>query len=651
MEVRNDLLALREGEPAFPSLPACAVGDEMRPAIGCLFPVQLGVEAGLRPEDGEIRRRYRLPAGVVGAATVLVQPSVRRSEREGWLALPPQAVHDPGTAVDVRFRPPPGAAEGPLTVSARVSALPPAEQSVHTTPVKIARGAVLAAGLGLVPAVRAVGGPPVEARLVARTARGDRELLRAVLDPASPETAEWREHRIPLDALEGESARFVFSSRAAGVGLVAPLWGAPRILEPRPRADARNLILVSLDTLRADFVGAYGSTLPTTPSLDRLAAEGALFTHVWTTYPSTPASHMSLMTGLHPNAHGVIGPAHPLPADVPTLAQLLAARGWQTGAVTENGMLVAGAGFQRGFAYYRENKGASVWDASGQVDVTVGHGIRWLEAHRDEKFFLFLHTYQVHEPYSPPPAFDRFRTYEEKGRRVEITAATPAAIRDRHAYAGETLYTDHEVGRLLDAVATLGLADRTVVVVTSDHGEEFGEHGWKSHGRTLYEEVLRVPLILRAPGRVPAGVRVAQLASLVDVAPTLLELLGVPAPPEMHGQSLVGSLARPDAQSARAVFAELVEPGKGRRSVAARTATHKWIWHEPPTRPAEVYDLAADPGERRNVATPERLAEGEPHRRRYEELGRARSLAGPRPTPPPLDPDTERKLRALGYVE
>jgi arylsulfatase A-like enzyme len=360
---------------------------------------------------------------------------------------------------------------------------------------------------------------------------------------------------------------------------------------------------------------------------------------------------MSMMTGVYPNVHGVIGPLDTLPADVPTFAELLAARGWETGAVTEDGMLVAGAGFVRGFAYYRENKAASIWDATGQVDVTFRNGLRWLEAHRDEKFFLFLHTYQVHEPYSPPPEFDRFHTYRDGDREVEITAATPAAVRDRHAYAGETLYTDHEIGRLLEGLHALGLDERTLVVFTSDHGEEFGEHGWKGHDETLYEEVLHVPLILRAPGLVPVGVRVPHHASLVDLMPTLLELLGVAAPRLLHGRSLVPFLARPDRDGDQVVFAELVKRKKKTRLIGARTPTRMWIWHDPPTVPPEVYDLAADPGEKRNIATPELLAEGEALRHRYESLGRGATLRPPTLTTPTLDPETQRKLKALGYVE
>lgn len=656
MEPVADLVALRDGEATFPMLPACAVGDETRPAIGCLFPTRLGADTGLVPVEGVIRaRRYPVPPPLVDQ-TLLVERAFRRGAQDGWSPLPPEIVQRPGRELEVSYPLPADAPSGPLEVSTRVSALPPSEQTMTTRPVSVGRGAVLTVGVALAPAVRAAGAAGAEARLLARSSSGERELLRVVLDAADAESG-WRDHRIALDALAGQSVRFVLTTRPApgtapGTAVV-PLWGAPRVLEPRPRRGARNLILVSLDTLRADYVGAYGSPFPTTPVLDGVASEGALFEQVIATYPSTPGSHMSMMTGLYPNAHGVIGPLDTLPADVPTLAELLGARGWQTGAVTEDGMLVAGSGFQRGFAYYRENKAHSIWEASGQVDVTFRSGLRWLDAHRGEKFFLFLHTYQVHSPYLPPPEFDRFRTYRDGDRDVPITPETPGAIRGRHAYAGETLYTDHEVGVLLAGLRDLGLDDRTIVVFTSDHGEEFGEHGWIGHDETLYDEVLHVPLILRAPGLVPAGVRVPQQASLVDLAPTLLELLGVPAPRNGHGRSLVPLLSRPDRGGDPVVFSELVKRRKGLRSVSARTPGRKWIWHEPPTVPAQVFDLGNDPREKQNVATPELLAEGEALRRRYESLGRGATLRpGPAATTTPtLDTETEKKLKALGYVE
>ena len=661
LEAVHQLLALGDGSPGV-TIGTCAVGDEIRPAAGCPFTLRIAGESGLRAEGGPLRRSYPVPPGLVGAS-VLVEPLYRVSDRDPWRPLPPVVARGLGTELVVDFPPPPNASAQPFDVILRATILPPALQTLTTRPVPIGQGAVLTVGIGLETAGLTDGVAPVEFRLTANTDGGTHELLREVLDPADPAASRWKDHRLDLGALAGQSARFVFTARLLPRAAQAPeevygmpLWGAPLILEPRPRGNRRNVLLVSLDTLRADHVGVYGADLPMTPELDRLAKDGAVFEQAIATYPSTPGSHMSILTGVYPATHGVIGPLDVLPADMPTLPQLLAARGYQTAAFTEDGMLVANAGFARGFNYYHENKGSTIWDASGQVDVTFPGGLRWVEAHPGQLFFLFLHTYQVHEPYSPPPAFDLFKTYEENGRSIPITPSTPVAIRDRHAYAGEVRYTDSELGRVLAGLAALGELDQTLVVITSDHGEEFWEHGWKAHDESLYDEVLRVPLILRAPGLVPGGRRIPTQVSLVDLAPTVLDLLGVPAPASMQGRSLVPLFRDPAAAelAARPAFSQLRKRSKQIELLAARTPTRKWIWRNGGRgAPLEVYDLTRDPKEHQNIASPELAAEGEALRARFRELATAWTApAPPASTPPPtLDPRTHEKLRALGYVE
>jgi arylsulfatase A-like enzyme len=660
LEAVHHLLVLGNDASEVP-IATCTVGDELRLSAGCPFMLPLAGEHGLHAENGPIERRYPVPAGLLGS-TLLVEPLYRVSDHDPWRPLPPVFARRVGAEVTVTLPPPPNAREQPFDVTVRATVLPPALQTFATRPVAIGPGAVLTVGLGLETTGLTDGAAPVEFQLKAETDGGTRDVLHAVLDPADPATRQWDDRRIDLGALAGQSVRFVFTARvqpragrAADEAYGVPLWGAPLVLEPRPRAGRRNVLLVSLDTLRADHVGVYGADLPTTPEIDRFAAGSTLFEQTIATYPSTPGSHMSMLTGVYPSTHGVIGPLDILPPDIPTLPQLLAARGYETAAFTEDGMLVANAGFARGFDYYRENKGNTIWDASGQVDVTFPAGSRWLEAHRGELFFLFLHTYQVHEPYSPPPAFDLFKTYVENGKTLPITEWTNVAIRDRHKYAGEVRYTDSELARVLAALAALGELDRTVVVITSDHGEEFWEHGWKAHDETLYDEVLRVPLILRAPGLVPSGRRIATQVSLADLTPTLLDLLSIPAPPTMQGRSVVPLFRDPAAPelATRPAFSQLRKRAKQIELLSARTPTRKWIWRTGSGGPPlEVYDLTTDPGEHQNLATPELAAEGEALRARFHALAPARSDQVPSPTPPPtLDPRTHEKLRALGYTD
>ena len=643
----------------------CSADDEIRPALGCVASFPVATETGVARDSSVLTRQYRLPP-TLPAGLYILEPMIRFSSRDAWQMLPPSVARlEHEGQFSIAFPLPASAPDGALELGVRARPVPPGTQSTETKPVPIAPGAILRVGIAIESIGAATDAAPVEFTLVARTASGEHELVRKVLDPADVTTRRWTDFRLELGTVAGQPARFVFSTRVVprngqgpGEAFSFPLWGSPEILEAHPRGSRPNVVLISLDTLRADHLGTYGCDLPTSPVLDRFAAEGTLFEQAIAAYPSTPPSHMTMMTGVYPGVHGVFGPLMVLPPDIPTLAELLAASGYQTAAVTEDGMLVGGAGFQRGFSYYRENKGTSIWDASGQVDVTFPAGLRWLEAHRGERFFLFLHTYQVHEPYSPPPAYNIFTTYPENGKEVPITASTPAAIRDRHLYAGEVRYVDAELGRVLEKLAALGEAERTLVVVTSDHGEEFYEHGWKGHDETLYDEVLHVPLIMRGPGIVPAGLRVPAQVSLVDLMPTLLDLLGVPVPPTVQGTSLVPLFRTPAAPAfaARVAFAELVKKRQPYLK-GARAGGLKWIFPELPGRPPEVYDLRNDPGEHHNIASAELIAQGATLVEQYRasvgsvQARLAGRTGGPEATPPALDERTIEKLRALGYVQ
>jgi len=642
----------------------------------------------VRVQGGPVRRRFELPRSL-GPGPVVVQPVVRRAGVDGWLlddlepwrALGARLVRRGARHVKLALPPVVSIGES-LDLRVTASRLPPAKSLTGTRPVVLGPGTVLRVAVAVHPLGPAAGAPRVAFRLVAQTAPGRQELLREVLDPAHPENAGWHEHRVELGALTGRPVRFFFSTRVrpCPVGrrcraFSAPLWGAPQILEPRPRAGRHNLLLISLDTLRADHVGAYGSRLPTTPVLDAMAAEGALFEQTIAPFPATLSSHASMLTGVYPRRHGVLGMFDRIPRDIPMLAEILAHHGYQSAAVTEDGMVLATAGFPRGFTYYREYKGAKRSTPSGRAVATFDAGLRWLETHRGEQFFLFLHTYQVHMPYAPPPAFDVFTS--APGTEAN---ALPELVRCQQLYAGEVRYVDSAIGRLFERLTKLGEADRTLVVVTSDHGEEFGEHGGVQHAQTIYEEVLHVPLILRAPRLVPAGVRVPGPVSLVDLLPTVLDLLGIPPPPATDGRSLVPLLRDPRGTSpVRPVFFEVREPllqmaldlsGDGGRAcssrliaplapdtvieqVGARTNAHKWIFHLQPVGLPEVYDLEHDPHEHHNIAGPDLLPTGERLVEEYQALATPAADRRPDHKAPPatIDEETTKKLRALGYVQ
>jgi len=349
--------------------------------------------------------------------------------------------------------------------------------------------------------------------------------------------------------------------------------------------------------------------------------------------------------------HGVYAPGSRLVRKLPTLASILAAHGYQTAAITENAMLSSSTGVTRGFAYYREMKGVGL-ETDGHVREVVDGALRWLDRHRGERFFLFLHTYQVHGPYTPPERYDVFRIWTKDGRELEVDASAPEAVKARLGYEGDLLYTDAELARLLEGLAALGEDESTVVVVTADHGEALGEHGVIGHGWYLIEPVVHVPLLIRAPGRVAAGLRVGAPASLADVTPTILDLAGIAVPPVLQGRSLVPVLERPDDPRflERAVYVEK-ETEEGGLTVAALQGRYKWVDARP--RAMTRWDLEADPEELAGSTAPGDLADGVELVARYraanDELRARLGLQGSRTAP--VDDDTMQKLRALGYVD
>jgi arylsulfatase A-like enzyme len=482
---------------------------------------------------------------------------------------------------------------------------------------------------------------------MARTASGiETQLLRRLVTPA--ESKAWRNERVDLAALAGETVQFSFESVARPPPGARPLqtftmglWGAPRVLETRTLDGRFDVVLVSLDTLRADVVGSEVDGRPLTPELDALAADGSSFTDVMTTFPSTSAAHMSLFTSTYPTVHGVTFPTFVLPPTIRTLPELLADHGYTTAAVTEGGMLAAMSGFRRGFDFYREFSGAEVWHSPRQVERTFRAGLEWIERHPGERFFLFLHTYQVHNPYEPPPEYSPKPKRESPDRRPPGLAL----------YQGEVRYTDATVGELIRGLERLGVLDHAIVAITSDHGEEFGEHGGIAHARTLYDEVMRVPLILWGPGVIAAGQVVAAPASLMDVAPTLLELLRLPPAAGAQGQSLVAALRGDAAPTERVRFAE----GPGQKLAAgalraARAGEHKWIAHKNTLDEQEIFDLRSDPKEQRGLDDAALRVRGKQLLSEFDELIEE-SAEHARPAERELDEETTGKLRALGYVE
>jgi arylsulfatase A-like enzyme len=483
-------------------------------------------------------------------------------------------------------------------------------------------------------------------------------LLSRKLDPGTPEHRRWFDARVDLSRWSGDRVRLEFRV-AAEPGDGPPAQGAfaDPWIRGAPHEVARpNVMLVSIDTLRARNVGAYGYARDTTPFLDEWAAEGALFENAITTSVTTGPSHMSLFTGLYPVNHGMrTGLGSKLPGNV-TAAAAFGAAGYHTAAFTENGYIIRERGFGEGFAEYTENPGEKR-RAPGQVRLTFGQARRWLELRARRPFFLFVHTYQVHAPFRPPDEYAAL--FEADGAPGPSDEAWARRMRD--AYDREIRFVDDQLRTL---VAALGeAAERTLVAVVSDHGEEFAEHGLYQHGGAVYEETLRVPMIFRGPG-VPAG-RHAAPVSLVDVTPTLLELAALPVPAQLDGMSLAPLLRGEAAPPARTLFAEAraTRRWRGPRRgeawnpplVAVRGPHGKFIVHRPDEGEARAtlhFDLERDAGERAP-----RQVQGEELRRvnalvdDYLEGRVDPSLLREPDDPSALDPDLRERLRQLGYLE
>jgi hypothetical protein len=359
------------------------------------------------------------------------------------------------------------------------------------------------------------------------------------LDPKMSEQSGWQNRRVSLEDFAGQKRRFVFGARRlnAASEFSLPIWANPTVYAPAPRSpEDVNVILLSVDTLRADHLRSYGYRHDTAPFIDaRLARRGVVFESLTAASPVTAPSHMTMFTALQPITHGVTHGLKSLSPALRTLPELLRAQRIETAAFTENGWVGTRQGFGRGFNVFSENKSPNIMMPMGEVDVTFAQAKRWLAWNRDKRFFLFLHTYQVHEPYAPPKGYaDLFSRQDGQ----EVNESSPLYLRRRADYDREIRFVDDELRSLFSELERLRIDGDTVFVLTADHGEEFKEHGLFSHGRHLYEEAVRVPLIFQGPG-IPEGRRVETPVAHVHLMPTILEVFAAEAPPGQTTRSLL----------------------------------------------------------------------------------------------------------------
>jgi arylsulfatase A-like enzyme/Tfp pilus assembly protein PilF len=408
------------------------------------------------------------------------------------------------------------------------------------------------------------------------------------------------------------------------------------------QAPPTNVLLNTIDTVRADHIGAYGYAKAATPVLDRLAREGVRFSDATTQAPLTGPAHAALLTGLYPARIGVRDNATtPVPESVTTAAEMFKARGYRTGGFVGAFILTAPYGFAQGFDTFDADFPGFSDGLKLQVqrrgDAVVDAAVRWLDQGKGsdtlqgvrpftQPFFGWVHLYDAHAPYDPPAPFAaRFK-------------ATP--------YDGEIAYVDACIGRLIAALERTGRLDRTLVAVVADHGESLGEHGEQEHGMFLYDEVLRIPWIMRLPARAHAGVTIAEQVRAIDVLPTLTAIAGIPMG-RVDGESVAGLMEGKARRDPPSSYAETFYPKwhyGWSELKSIRGDRRKYVDAPKP----ELYDLRTDPAERLNVAADRgtlvggmsgelsRIAAG---------FGAAATIDAPKP-----DADTLARLRSLGYV-
>ena len=492
-------------------------------------------------------------------------------------------------------------------------------------------------------------------------------------------------------ALRGADERRAALTRpgiaAVVVALLAAAWAGGAQLKPPPTpaplpphaaapAGAPNVVLIMVDTLRADHLSCYGSAAVKTPHIDALAADGLRWVNTFSQASWTRPSVATILTGLYPSSHGAIHKADRLPDRVDTLAEVLGRAGYHTVGFADNANVSQAFNFQQGFDEYRylapdlffaaSEPAAQLALYSGlrlvrerffahyvdvhhyyqPAEVVTAEVRRWLDrGARDEPFFLFAHYMDPHDPYFAHP-------FNGEGYARVAHPNPPPALAERlhHLYEGEVAYLDEHLGVLFDDLKRRGLYDKTMVVLTADHGEEFREHGGWWHGTTLYDEQIHVPLIVKPAGAHSLARVRDELATSLDIAPTIVAAAHAKPPAAMQGHVL--PLDGGAAPARESTFAE--EDLEGNVLQAVRTRAWKLVTANPGNprglAPEELYDLSGDPGEQRNVVA---SAPAETEKMRAA-LGRsvleAREHAGATEQAG-VDAATKARLKALGYTQ
>ena len=535
---------------------------------------------------------------------------------------------------------------------------------------------------------------------VAALLRGGLEKTLLEVDSSELAGGVQRELDIDLGEFAGQSAMITLGLSATGTqeSLAASpaarvQWRNARIEGTQtatvrsPRvgsARGKNVLIVLFDALRADYTEPYGGDSAATPHMQLLATKGTTFANARSNATWTRPSVASLMTSLYPQTHQVVSGDRKLPSSLSYFPEILHEGGYATVAISNNGHVSKATGFARGFdafhEYFRQRESIrrSVSDPAAQADRVWDDFVEpFVKQHRDRPFFVYLHEIDPHSPYEPPEPYDRIDDFEYRSnlslgggsvdRELRFWSTVnvrmpwlepPDARFIRSRYAGEVAFMDQYLGRILRRLEQSGLAGQTIVVFMADHGEALGEHDYWGHQQPIYEEILRVPLIMLAPGILPAGKRVSDPVQLVDLAPTLLQLLGIDPPTPWQGHSLLAALDDRTVHEPRFLYAKSDHSAQDTFSILDsvtlgrwKLVRKRWTLNDLDYDDMRLYDLKADPGEQNNVWPSEPVvgrvllqALDEEQRRDAERGIEAVGIDE-------ADPGLIQNLRALGYVD
>ncbi len=505
----------------------------------------------------------------------------------------------------------------------------------------------------------------IEYQILAQQKKGEQLLFSQLYHSDNDELGKnWNEFTLDLSPYAGSELSLCFKTQLVakkGHTIDTIYWGNPFLIKPQDKGKKKlNVIIYLVDTLRADHLGCYGNREIQTPHIDRFASQGVLFEKAYAQASWTKPSTATLLTSTYPSYHGAITREDGLTNRVTTIAESLRDEGYLTTGFINNPNIVSDFGFHQGFDSYIE-----IYQQLKQRPLYAHHMnqliLPWLEENANMPFFLYIHTVDPHDPYNPPPPFDTMydKNYQGSIQGLSRTLCgidegkIKVTLRDiQHLealYNGEVTLNDLAFKKLIEKLKELKLYDRTLIIFTSDHGEEFWEHQGVKHGDTLYEEQIHVPLIMRAPSHFPAGLKITPMIRLMDVMPTILDLLNLPIPSQCQGESLF-PLVRGEIKSLidEMYFEEDLD---GAMSQSVRGRRWKLISY-PKTAYFELFNLEKDPGERHNVASkyPEIANSLMEKIKRWHQEQIERRAGLRRPEVKRLSEETIKQLKALGYL-